>query len=268
MRVCGGTWQHAMGLTPYNKSHPLNLNKSIQGTLIAGSVGVAIAVFLPFTVLEDMISAGVLIAFNMTNTGLMLHRRQHPTRPSLPRWLALWFNVLALLAAFLWCVPRPPAASPPSSSESLPRTSHTHGRPPTETTTPTPTNTHTGSSSPPPKAPAAAQTTATWGAAATASCPSKSWHPSPRSSRSPSWRKPARTPTPAAAAAPPRSGPRSCHGSRAWARHSTGSCSRSSPGRGSGWSGVTCWRRCSSTSCMGIATPSAPRRGTRVGFGG
>lgn len=67
-----------------------------------------IAVFLPFTVLGDMISAGVLVAFNMTNAGLMLSRRQHPTRPSLPRWLALAFNVLALLAAFLWCV-RPSA---------------------------------------------------------------------------------------------------------------------------------------------------------------
>lgn len=69
-------------------------------------LGVVIAIFLPFSVLEDMISAGVLIAFNMTNTGLMLHRRQHPTRPSLPRWLALAFNVLALTAAFLWYVGR------------------------------------------------------------------------------------------------------------------------------------------------------------------
>jgi len=75
-----------------------------QGTLICGGVGVVIAVFLPFTILEDMISAGVLVAFNMTNTGLMLHRRQHATRPALPRWLALGFNALALAAAFLWCV--------------------------------------------------------------------------------------------------------------------------------------------------------------------
>lgn len=78
-----------------------------QGTLIAGGVGTIIAIFLPFTVLEDMISAGVLIAFNMTNTGLMLQRRQHPTRPALPRWLALCFNALALVAAFLWCVHPP-----------------------------------------------------------------------------------------------------------------------------------------------------------------
>ncbi len=96
-------------------------NTYTQGTLICGGVGVVIAVFLPFTILEDMISAGVLVAFNMTNTGLMLHRRQHATRPALPRWLALGFNTLALAAAFLWCVSSVRSLAQHRSSERRPR---------------------------------------------------------------------------------------------------------------------------------------------------
>jgi APA family basic amino acid/polyamine antiporter len=73
-----------------------------MGTLIAGVLGTVIALVLPFHKLEDMISAGVLIAFNFSNTGLMVFRRTHPTHPSANRWLVLVFNVFALLAAFSW----------------------------------------------------------------------------------------------------------------------------------------------------------------------
>lgn len=72
------------------------------GTLIAGLAGVVIAMFLPFRALEDMISAGVLIAFNFTNSGLMVSRRLHRTRPDLNRALVLAFNLLALAASFQW----------------------------------------------------------------------------------------------------------------------------------------------------------------------
>lgn len=46
--------------------------------------------------------AGLLIAFNLTNCGLILVRRNRPTCPSLTNWLLIALNLLSLLAAFLW----------------------------------------------------------------------------------------------------------------------------------------------------------------------
>ena len=97
--------QYAMaqdGLLPAVFGHVDRNGNLLKGTLIAGTVGVVVALFLPFRALEDVISAGVLIAFNLTNTGLIVSRRVHPTRPSANRILALAFNILALNACFMW----------------------------------------------------------------------------------------------------------------------------------------------------------------------
>lgn len=90
------------GLLPAVFAHVDRNGNLFRGTLIAGVAGVVIALFLPFRALEDVISAGVLIAFNFTNAALMVSRRLHPTRPSHNRLLVLAFNVLILAACFMW----------------------------------------------------------------------------------------------------------------------------------------------------------------------
>ena len=49
-----------------------------------------------------MLSTGLLIAFNLTNSGLIIVRRGRSSWPSLITWLVGAFNVISLLAAFLW----------------------------------------------------------------------------------------------------------------------------------------------------------------------
>jgi APA family basic amino acid/polyamine antiporter len=46
-----------------------------KGIVISGLVCTIIALFVPFTYLDDMISAGVLFSFNLTNTSLVVIRR-------------------------------------------------------------------------------------------------------------------------------------------------------------------------------------------------
>ena len=73
-----------------------------NGTLFAGIVMTFIASFVPFENLNDMISAGVLVAFSMTNSSLILLRHESPDEsPFLLEKLLTTFNVLALLTALL-----------------------------------------------------------------------------------------------------------------------------------------------------------------------
>lgn len=72
------------------------------GTLVAGLTSVAIALFLPFRALEDVISAGVLIAFNFTNSALMVSRRSRSTLPDINRIFVLVFNISTFIACCLW----------------------------------------------------------------------------------------------------------------------------------------------------------------------
>jgi len=90
------------GLLPAVFAHVDRNGNLFRGTLIAGLAGVVVALFLPFRALEDVISAGVLLAFNLTNSSLIVVRRIHPTRPSANRILVLFFNILALGACFMW----------------------------------------------------------------------------------------------------------------------------------------------------------------------
>jgi hypothetical protein len=54
---------------------PLQVNKHgtlFKGSLAAGAVCIAIAAWVPFAYLDDMISAGVLLCFNAANSSLLV----------------------------------------------------------------------------------------------------------------------------------------------------------------------------------------------------
>jgi APA family basic amino acid/polyamine antiporter len=77
-----------------------------NGTLFAGVVMTLIASFVPFEHLNDMISAGVLVAFSMTNSSLILLRHESPDEtPFLLEKLLASFNGLAFLASLLMSTP-------------------------------------------------------------------------------------------------------------------------------------------------------------------
>ena len=74
-----------------------------NGTLFAGIVMTFIASFVPFENLNDMISAGVLVAFSMTNSSLILLRHESPDdSPFLVEKLLTGYNILALVTALLF----------------------------------------------------------------------------------------------------------------------------------------------------------------------
>jgi APA family basic amino acid/polyamine antiporter len=76
---------------------------SIQnGTLVSGVLMTLIATFCPFTYLDDLISAGILVAFSMTNSCLILLRCESPVaQPKLlPHCLGV-YNVLCFVTALL-----------------------------------------------------------------------------------------------------------------------------------------------------------------------
>ena len=70
-----------------------------QGIVISGSVLTVIALFVPFSYLNDMISAGVLLSFNITNSSLIAFRRGDPHDSFLCRRLLLAYNILTLITS-------------------------------------------------------------------------------------------------------------------------------------------------------------------------
>jgi len=73
------------------------------GTLVCGSAMTIIATFLPFTYLNDLISAGILVAFSMTDSCLVLLRCESPaSRPYLLEQCLVVYNASCLLTALLW----------------------------------------------------------------------------------------------------------------------------------------------------------------------
>jgi amino acid transporter len=73
------------------------------GTLISGVAMTTIATLVPFTYLDDLISAGILVAFSMTNSCLVLLRCQSPAdHPGLLERLLLIYNALCFLSSMLW----------------------------------------------------------------------------------------------------------------------------------------------------------------------
>jgi len=83
-----------------------NLNKGIW---VGGLICTGIALFVPFTYLDDMISAGVLFSFSLSNTALILIRRGQVESTDVVRneWhpcsrYLLFFHVVAIyLAAYV-----------------------------------------------------------------------------------------------------------------------------------------------------------------------
>ena len=69
----------------------------VKGILIAGFICTMIAVFVPFKYLDDMISAGVLISFNLTNSSLIVIRRSDPMNPNACNVTLISFNIVCIL---------------------------------------------------------------------------------------------------------------------------------------------------------------------------
>jgi len=91
----------ADGLLPPRFAHMDDGNLT-YGTLVAGSLSVAIATCIPFTYLNDLISAGILVAFSMTDASVILLRQTSPAnRPLLLEKLLVAFNVLSFTMGLL-----------------------------------------------------------------------------------------------------------------------------------------------------------------------
>lgn len=69
-----------------------------KGTLISGCLMVAISTCIPFTYLNDLISAGILVAFSLTDGCVILLRQRNPEgHPHLIQSLLFVFNILSLV---------------------------------------------------------------------------------------------------------------------------------------------------------------------------
>ena len=84
-----------------------------NGTLFAGSLMTIIASFVRLQYLNDFISAGVLVAFSMTNSSLVLLRYESPdSSPGLLETLLFGYNMICFLLSLLlthtpWCTSSP-----------------------------------------------------------------------------------------------------------------------------------------------------------------
>lgn len=84
------------GLLPPIFAEIDNIGNLWYGTLFSGILMVAIATCVPFTYLNDLISAGILVAFTMTDMSVILLRQRSPLHhPSLLEKLLGWFNFLS-----------------------------------------------------------------------------------------------------------------------------------------------------------------------------
>ncbi len=74
----------------------------VMGTLIQGTAMTLLAAFVPFTYLNDLISAGILVAFSLTDASLVVLRRESPpSDPGLLERCLIGYNVLCFLTAML-----------------------------------------------------------------------------------------------------------------------------------------------------------------------
>jgi amino acid transporter len=72
------------------------------GTMLSGVAMTLIATFVPFGMLDDLISAGILLAFSMTNACLVLLRCESPPlHPNLLSKLLLLYNGLCFLTSMM-----------------------------------------------------------------------------------------------------------------------------------------------------------------------
>eukprot|EP00979_Chaetoceros_neogracilis_P002867 scaffold472_cov213-Chaetoceros_neogracile.AAC.2 len=72
------------------------------GTLISGILCVSVATCIPFTYLNDLISAGILLAFSLTDASVIILRQTSPTsKPFLLQKLLFAFNLLSFTMGLL-----------------------------------------------------------------------------------------------------------------------------------------------------------------------
>jgi basic amino acid/polyamine antiporter, APA family len=71
-----------------------------SGTWIAGTAMTVTAAFVPFTYLDDLISAGILVAFSLTNASLVVLRLESPN--GLVEQCLMLYNGLCFVSALLW----------------------------------------------------------------------------------------------------------------------------------------------------------------------
>ena len=78
-----------------------NLDKA--GIKIAGIIMIAIATFVPFAYLDDLISSGILVAFTLTDTSVILVRLSSPplNKPFVLEKLLIAFHILSFLSGIL-----------------------------------------------------------------------------------------------------------------------------------------------------------------------
>lgn len=73
-----------------------------KGALFAGVIMTIFATFVPFSYLDDFVSAGILIAFTVTNCSLVIMRRESPeSSPKLLPKLLAWFNLFSFLTCLV-----------------------------------------------------------------------------------------------------------------------------------------------------------------------
>lgn len=70
------------------------------GTLIAGIIMIVISALIPFTYLNDLISAGILVAFSLTDCSVLILRHESP-EPMLLEKNLLLFNLLSFTLGLL-----------------------------------------------------------------------------------------------------------------------------------------------------------------------
>ena len=73
-----------------------------KGALFAGALMTIFATFVPFSYLDDFVSAGILVAFTITNCSLIIMRRESPeANPFLLEKLLAWFNLISFLTCLV-----------------------------------------------------------------------------------------------------------------------------------------------------------------------
>ena len=73
-----------------------------DGIKFAGATMIVIATFVPFSMLDDLISSGILVAFTMTDASVILVRQTSPqNNPHLLEELLAVFIILSILCGFL-----------------------------------------------------------------------------------------------------------------------------------------------------------------------
>jgi basic amino acid/polyamine antiporter, APA family len=76
-----------------------NMSKSI---IINGFLCILISLFVDFNYLNDLISAGILVSFNLSNSALIEIRRQNTHNPSITKYYLIAFNLISIFTASLY----------------------------------------------------------------------------------------------------------------------------------------------------------------------